>query len=122
MRRSVWCCVIVAGVLGTGVLVAPRAVSAPMGKEVTMLNVELEGSKIWLPGVLVLKRGEAVKLKLINKLKDPHGFAVDELKVQQVVDGSATKEVTLTPTRAGTFRLYCHLHPAHIGGQVVVNP
>jgi len=54
--------------------------------------------------------------------KDPHGFAVDELKLQVVVDGASTKEVTVRPTRTGTFRLYCHLHAAHIGGQIVVNP
>ncbi len=91
-------------------------------KEATFLNVELEGSKIWLPGVLVLKRGEEVKLKLINKHKDPHGFAVDELKLQTVVQGASTAEVVVKPARAGTFRTYCHLHPAHIGGQIVVNP
>jgi heme/copper-type cytochrome/quinol oxidase subunit 2 len=106
-----------------GLLSAPRAVGAAMMmKEVTFLNVELEGSKIWLPGVLVLKRGEEVKIILINKHKDPHGFAVDELKLQVTVDGAATKEITVKPTRAGTFRLYCHLHAAHIGGQIIVNP
>lgn len=116
-------CVVLA--VGLAVSALPLyAVGAPMmkTKEVTLLNVELEGSKIWLPGVLVLKRGEEVKLKLVNKHKDPHGFAVDELKLQAVVDGAATKEVAVTPARAGTFRLYCHLHPAHIGGQIVVNP
>ncbi|MGH2403833.1 MAG: cupredoxin domain-containing protein [bacterium] len=114
-------------VLCVGLIVsaAPSyAVGAPMmkTKEATLLNVELEGSKIWLPGMLVLKRGEEVKLKLINKHKDPHGVAVDELRLQAVVDGGATKEVVVKPARAGTFRLYCHLHPAHIGGQVIVNP
>ena len=91
-------------------------------KQFTFLNVELEGSRIWLPGVVILKRGEEVSVKLVNKHKDQHGFAADELGVQAVVDGAATKELTIKPTRAGTFRLYCHLHPAHIGGQIVVNP
>ncbi|MBI3998952.1 MAG: hypothetical protein HY355_07950, partial [Armatimonadetes bacterium] len=44
------------------------------------------------------------------------------LGVQVVVDGAATKEFTVKATRVGTFRLYCHLHAAHIGGQVIVNP
>lgn len=118
--------VLVLWVVVLGLTAAPfaHAVGAPMmaTKEFTLLNVELEGSKIWLPGVLVLKRGEEAKLKLINKHKDPHGFAVDELKVQAVAEGGATREVTIKPTRAGTFRSYCHLHPAHIGGQVIVNP
>jgi nitrosocyanin len=117
-------CVFLIALVGVGGLMRPdQAVGAMMKmKEVTLLNVELEGSKIWLPGVLVLKRGEDVKIKLINKHKDPHGVAVDELKIQEVVEGAATKEMTLKPARAGTFRLYCHLHPAHIGGQIVVNP
>ncbi len=109
-----------------GLTAAPfaHAVGAPMmkTKELTMLNVDLEGSKIWLPGTLFLKLGEEAKLKLINKHKDPHGFAVDELKLQAVVEGGATREVTIKPARAGTFRSYCHLHPAHIGGQIIVNP
>lgn len=111
-------------VLGLSAAPFAHAVGAPMmtPKEFTLLNVELEGSKIWLPGVLVLKRGEEVKLKLINKHKDPHGFAVDELKLQAVVQGASTGEAVVKPTRTGTFRSYCHLHPAHIGGQIIVNP
>lgn len=111
-------------ILGLTAAAFAHAVGAPMmaTKEYTLLNVELEGSKIWLPGLLVLKRGEEAKLKLINKHKDPHGFAVDELKLQAVVEGGATREVTIKPARAGTFRTYCHLHPAHIGGQIIVNP
>jgi nitrosocyanin len=110
------------GVGVTAALFAPLTLGAPKMKEVAFLNVELEGSKIWLPGVLVLKRGEEVKIKLINKHKDPHGFAIDELAVQIVVEGASTKDLILKPARAGTFRLYCHLHPAHIGGQIIVNP
>lgn len=118
---------VLAVVLAVGLTAAALpsyAVGAPMmkTKEFTLLNVELEGSKIWLPGVLVLKRGEEVKLKLVNKHKDPHGLAVDDLKIQTVVQGASTGEVVVKPARAGTFRVYCHLHPAHIGGQVIVNP
>lgn len=107
---------------GFGGLVRLHPAAGAMTKTVTFLNVELDGSRIWLPGVLVLKRGEEVTVKLINKHKDPHGFAIDELKVQVIVDGASTKDVTLKSARTGTFRLYCHLHPAHVGGQIIVNP
>ncbi len=93
------------GVGVTATLFAPLTLGAPKMKEVAFLNVELEGSKIWLPGVLVLKR-EEVKLKLSNKHKDPHGFAIDELAVQIVVEGASTKDLILKPARAGTFRLW----------------
>jgi nitrosocyanin len=110
--------------LAVGTIARPEPVAgAPMKvTEATFLNVDLEGSKIWLPGVLVLKRGEDVKVRLINKHKDPHGFAIAELKVQAVVEGAATAETTFKATRVGTFRLYCQLHAAHIGGQIIVNP
>ncbi len=126
MKRGTveWALIVLVALGVTGSLFASRALGteAMKMKEMTFMNVELEGSKIWLPGVAVLKRGEEVKLKLINKHKDPHGFAVDELKLQAVVDGASTKEVVFKPNRAGTFRLYCQLHAAHIGGQIVVNP
>jgi nitrosocyanin len=124
MKVLSWAVILGMTMAGFGVLLGPHSAAgaAMKVKEVTFLNVELEGSKIWLPGILVLRRGDEVKVKLINKHKDPHGFAVDELKVQAVVDGAATKDVTLRASRTGTFRLYCHLHPAHIGGQIIVNP
>jgi hypothetical protein len=45
----------------------------------TVVNIEYEGSKVWTPGTLVVKKGTLVKVKLVNNVtSDPnqHGFAI----------------------------------------------
>src|SRR5262245_59679733 len=34
----------------------------------TVVNIEYEGSKVWTPGTLVVKKGTQVKLTLVNKV------------------------------------------------------
>ena len=89
----------------------------------TIVNIEYEGTKIWLPSTLVVHKGDTVKLKLINNVpSDPnqHGFAIAAFKVAEVVNRGEPKEVTFTADQAGIFPITCQLHPAHVGGQVVV--
>src|SRR4029450_8608793 len=54
----------------------------------TVVNVEYEGTKIWVPSTLVVKKGTTVKLKLINKVpSDPnqHGFAIPAYNIAEAV-------------------------------------
>jgi nitrosocyanin len=89
----------------------------------TIVNVEYEGSKIWLPSTIVAHKGDKVTLKLVNNVpSDPvqHGFAIPDYKIAEVVDRGQPKTVEFTATRAGVFPIICQLHPAHVGGQLVV--
>jgi nitrous-oxide reductase len=89
----------------------------------TMVNVEYEGTKMWLPGTLVVKKGTKVTLKLINNVpSDPkeHGFAIPAYNIAETVVRGEPKTVEFTADKAGIFPITCHLHPAHIGGQLVV--
>jgi nitrosocyanin len=106
-----------------GMLSVQRAAhTAPTGPEFTLVNVEANGVKVWLPSVIVVHPGEKVTLKLQNKLDAPHGFAIDDYGVQVVLPASGTGEVTFTARQGKTSRFYCQLHPAHVGGQVIVLP
>jgi plastocyanin len=106
-----------------GMLGVPRtAHTAPAAHEFTLVNVEANGAKVWLPSVIVVHPGEKVTLKLQNKLDAPHGFAIDDYRIQAVVPASGNAQVTFTARRGTTSRFYCQLHPAHIGGQVAVLP
>lgn len=66
----------------------------------------------------------ALTFKLINKMDADHGFAIDGMKVKQVVKPG--EEVTVTVDRGdiapgvGVFKFYCHLHPSHVGGSLVL--
>ena len=90
---------------------------------VTFVNVEYEGSKIWLPGTLIVKQGTHVTLKLINNVpSDPnqHGFAIPAYHIAEVVNRGEPKTVEFTADQAGVFPIICQLHPAHVGGELVV--
>jgi nitrosocyanin len=104
---------------------APAAPAAAADVNQTLVSVEIEGSKFWLPGTVVAKQGQTVRLTLINKVQsDPnqHGFSIPAFNVAEVVNRGETKTVTFKADKAGVFPMICQLHPAHVGGQLVVLP
>lgn len=108
--------------LASALLVAADSAVAAE-RSFTVVNVEYEGTKVWVPATLIVKKGETVKIKLINNVKsDPnqHGFAIPEFKVSAVVDRGEPKTVEFVADKAGLFTTSCQLHPAHIGGQLLV--
>jgi heme/copper-type cytochrome/quinol oxidase subunit 2 len=91
----------------------------------TVVNVEYEGTKFWVPGTLVVKKGSKVTVKLINNVpSDPnqHGFAIPAYNVAEVVTRGEPKQIAFTADKEGIFPIICQLHPAHIGGELVVLP
>jgi|SRR5215470_17004661 len=104
---------------------APAGMVVAEDRQFTVVNIEYEGSKIWVPSTLVVHKGDKVKIKLINNVKsDPnqHGFAIPALNVTAVVDRGEPKEVEFVADKVGIFPTICQLHPAHVGGQLVVLP
>ena len=89
---------------------------------VTLVNVDYEGTKMWLPGTVVVKKGSRVRIKLINNVpsEPSHGFAIPAYGVAEVVNRGEPKQVEFTASRDGVFPMICQLHPAHVGGQLVV--
>ena len=125
MKNQVWMIALLA-LVGCGVLSAMPA-HAEDGKFVA---VEVGGAKFWLGGGDIDMRASArtpgpVTFKLINKLDADHGFAIDAFGIKQVVKPG--EEVTVTVASADVnnrderiYKFYCHLHPAHVGGTIVV--
>jgi nitrosocyanin len=92
-------------------------------REFTVVNIEYEGSKLWVPSTLVVHKGDKVKIKLINNVKaDPnqHGFRIAAFNVETVVTRGEPQTVEFVADKAGVFPTACQLHPAHIGGQILV--
>ena len=89
----------------------------------TVANIEYEGTKIWVPSTLVVHKGDKVKIKLINNVKaDPnqHGYKIAAFNVESVVTRGEPQNVEFVADKAGIFPITCQLHPAHIGGELVV--
>ena len=86
----------------------------------TVINVVLDGTKIWLPSSLIVHQGDDVELTLINKLDDPHGFQIAALGIEEVVPPKAQLTVKFTAAQPGAHSYICHIHPPHIGGQMLI--
>ena len=104
---------------------AGAARAAEPAMSFTVVNVEYEGTKIWLPATLVVKKGTLVKVKLINNVPtDPnqHGFAIPAYNIAEVVTRGEPKTFEFTADKDGIFPINCQLHPAHVAGELVVLP
>ena len=98
------------------------ASSKPGMKEFKMITVDVNGSKIWLPSNIVVQKGDQVKIHAKSQVpgkNSVHGLSIDVFKVKEV----ATKKgvtIEFTATQSGIYPIWCHLHPAHIGSQLIV--
>ncbi len=90
-------------------------------RTIKVVNYEYEGTKQWLPGTIVVMEGETVEIQLINNTPSGiHGFEIMDFKVKESVSKGKVSTVTFKADKAGIFPINCHLHPAHVGGQLVV--
>lgn len=113
--QAVWC-----GVLLAVLILAGGHVAAAEPKKFTVLNVLLDGTKIWLPSSLIVQQGDEVELTLINKLDEPHGFKIEDFGIEEVVQPKAQTTVKFTAAKSGVHGFVCHIHPPHVGGQILV--
>jgi nitrosocyanin len=111
-------------VIGSSMLMTyPSVALAQSVNEVTLVNIEFEGSKIWVPGPVVVEKGDTVKIKAINNVKsDPavHGLAIAAYGIEVVVNAGKPESIEFKADKAGIFPISCHLHPTHVGTQLVV--
>lgn len=92
-------------------------------RSISIVNYETNGVKQWLPGTVVVKKGDDVELTLINKVPSgPHGFEIPDFKVRVVVKKDVNEVVKFKADKEGVFPINCHMHKPHVGGQLVVLP
>jgi len=87
---------------------------------ITLTNKLENGKKVWQPATATVKAGDKVEITLVNTLADPHGFEIKELSQKVVLGPKETKTISFDATKSGTFKFDCQLHPAHIGGELIV--
>jgi nitrosocyanin len=111
---------------------APSAAAAPAPamdepgtRSFTLVSVEVDGAKVWLPSVIAVEQGDKVKLTLKNLVpgaENQHGFSIPAYNVTEVVTRGEPKTITFVADKAGVFPYLCQLHAAHIGGSLIVEP
>lgn len=92
-------------------------------RSITLVNYETDGVKQWLPGSIIVKKGDEVEITLINNVPSGiHGFFIPDFKVRKEVKKGVKEVVKFTADKEGLFDMKCHMHPAHVGGQILVIP
>lgn len=104
--------------------VETKAPSAPL-REFKSVNIEVKGNKIWTPAVFIVKKGDRVKITLVNTAPSGvHAFSIegypDSAASVDNKEGANTKVVEFTADKAGIFRVFCPIHAPHVGGQLLV--
>jgi len=123
MSRLLIPSVVATTMLGLLAAVLPGVGYAESTREFTVVNIETpQGVKVWEPPSLVVNKGDTVKVKLINKLDQEHGYRIADYKIEKVVPGGQAETVEFTADKAGIFPIDCQLHPPHVAGQLVVLP
>ncbi len=123
MSRLLIPSVVATTMLGLLAAVLPGVGYTESTREFTVVNIETpQGVKIWEPPSLVVNKGDTVKVKLINKLDQEHGYRIADYKIEKVVPGGQAETVEFTADKAGIFPIDCQLHPPHVAGQLVVLP
>jgi len=104
-----------------------------------LFSVEIGDMKTWYPPVTVIdfkvRPGRPVLLKVTNKATADHGFEMTDavnagtptvLKAQLVLKPGETKYIGVPTsdlfyaTQGNTLTYRCHLHPAHVGGKILM--
>jgi nitrosocyanin len=93
---------------------------AAVPQKFTLINILLDGTNIWLPSSLMVEQSDEVELTLMNKLDEPHGFAIAALGIEEVMPPHAQKTVTFRAAKPGIYDYRCPLHPPHVSGQLLV--
>ena len=94
---------------------------SPQSIALTVVNIETpQGVKIWEPASVIARKGDTVALKLINRHTDEHGYEIAAYGIKEVVQANQSKDVSFKADKAGVYPIKCHLHPAHVVGQLLV--
>jgi plastocyanin len=93
-------------------------------REFTLTAVEASGTRFWLPSTLIVKKGDTVKITAVSRVggsSPVHGLAIDAFHIQREV-GEKPEILQFVADKEGIFPIRCHMHPAHVGGQLFVQP
>jgi nitrosocyanin len=90
-------------------------------RKFAMNTVEIDGVKMWLPSTIVVKKGDEVEITATSKVgkNTTHGFSITDYKIVESPTDKG-QGIKFKADKAGIFPIYCHLHPAHVGAQLVV--
>ena len=82
----------------------------------------MENGNAITPAKLTAHEGRKVEITVTNTAKDKaHGFSIDAFDVKETIDQGKTTTVKFKADKAGTYRVYCQIHPPHKPAELVVS-
>lgn len=108
------------GLILIGLIGPPLCVSAGEIREVTLRSKGESEHSIWSPLTIEAKKGETLKIRLINESEMMHGFSIKKFKIKEQVFGETEKVITFKAKKSGTFKFFCHFHKKHKKGKLIV--
>jgi len=91
-------------------------------RKFNMYTVEASGVKMWVPTVIAVHAGDEVEIQATSKIPGQnsiHGFTIEDFKIVETADENG-KTIRFKASKPGIYTIRCHLHPAHVGGQLIV--
>ena len=113
------------------------SITSPAQNDVRFVATEEEGAKIWKASgptttagsgntvsLNIKNRGsKPLSLKVVNMLDAEHGFAIDTMKVKEVLKPGEEKTISVPldniDLSATDHRVYCQLHPKHVAATLI---
>lgn len=99
--------------------------SAPENDDVELIEMRsVESQWDFDPGQIEVAAGTTVQIELYNEDDFTHGFAIDELGIDEELPGEEMTTITFTADQPGEFTYYCSLpcgegHDEHEGTLIV---
>jgi nitrosocyanin len=87
----------------------------------TIAATIVNGAPGFSPGTVNVHKNDKVDLVVKNTTDKTHGFSIEGYHITRLVDPTAPPlHVKFTASQAGTFRIFCQLHPKHQAATLVV--
>lgn len=80
----------------------------------------VSGATGYVPTSIIVNKEDTLALNVGNGTDKVHGFSIEGYHVTKTVEPNQTVKVRFRLGRAGTFKIYCQLHPAHQTATLIV--
>lgn len=111
---------------GLGLLAHPACADEHLEKTggeppIQVVSSNVQGKNVYIPSTIVVAEGQPRTLSVFNTTDTPHGFTIEGLGIETILQPGVETLVELPALEEGKiYRIHCQLHPPHRGGQLVV--
>ncbi len=86
-----------------------------------MVTTKIGGKNVYIPSTVVIAAGATHTLSIYNTTDGPHGFKIEGLGVEVVLNPGEETNIVLNNLKGGNiYQIGCQLHPPHRTATLVV--